>query len=252
VSSLIGLCLPFAQSRRLHWAIEWVHGDGGSHISEIREDTPLARSYTPIFYKHNGESKKRKREGENSPNEVPKQKLDSLEHDIFHDGVHHEDITTAAMVASTELNSSDVPPTRAKAEDEKTEQLQLKPGTADELGNYFYLVKPHTSGTQKVLIPLSPTDGLQDCLRNQVILEFPTVQVLPYPPAALPSTFILEDDYLDKSKRERDEMQRLVAESEDPKVDKFKAELDKSAAQSIPNASDILATLERDISGSIS
>jgi hypothetical protein len=240
-----------------------VHGDGVSHVSEIREDTPLSRSYTPIFCKYNGESKKRKREIESSVDGNSKLDVESSERDSKHDGESHDKTSTQAQAAAimptessapnaplidvtpTELSAPDAPPIDVKPEDEKGDQIQLKPGTADDVGNFFYLLKPHTSGAQKVLIPLSPTDSLQNCLRNQVVLEFPTIQVLSHPPVALPSNFILEDDYLDKSKKERDEMQRLVADIEDPMVENFKAE-------PIPNASDILATLEKDISGSLS
>jgi hypothetical protein len=255
VSSSVRTCLPLSQSRRLHWAIEWVHGDGVSHIAEIREDTPLYRSYTPVFYKHNGESKKRKRENESGLNGKSANKADSSELVAEHVEVSDGNISPAPTVAgnvSTELSTVDTPSTQIKMDDVKSEQVELRRGTADDLGNYFYLVKPHTSGAQKVLIPLSPTDGLQDCLRNQVVLEFPTVQVLSHGPDALPPSFILEADYLDKFKKEQDEMQRLVAEVEDAKAGNFKADPGISAAEHMPNASDILATLERDISGTLS
>jgi hypothetical protein len=83
---------------------------------------------------------------------------------------------------------------------------EARPGTADNAGNHYYLVKPRTGSTQKVLIPLSPFDTLSKCLNQQVILEFPSIEVSSKPPSELPSDCILEKDHLGKFKTEQVDM----------------------------------------------
>jgi len=94
-----------------------------------------------------------------------------------------------------------------------------KPGTADNTGNHYYLVKPRTGYTQKVLIPLSPFDILSKCLRQQVILEFPSIEVLSKPPSELPSNYILEEDYLGKFKTEQVEVKSRITTNDEVKTE---------------------------------
>jgi hypothetical protein len=239
-----------------------VHDDGASDISEIPEDMPLTRGYDSVFFKHTGQSRKRKREidAENESGVIEKFKTKqprspSTPAEAIADASTKPGTSNAAAVQAKigdETSALDAPSLTTKPDGQKKDEDELKPGIADDMGNYFYLVKPHTSGAQRVLIPLSPTDALQQSLRNQTVLEFPTVQVLSHPPDALPSLFILEEIYLDKFKKQQDEMQRLVAEVEEPKLEKTRTEHIHSTIDPIPNASDILATLERDIGGSVS
>jgi hypothetical protein len=231
-----------------------VHADGVCHIGDVPEDLAITRPYTWAFLKHTGQSKKRKREAgaDTNPSLVEQSKCDTESSPkAIKEGEGADDdnpsSTAGEALASTELSISDAKSVNTKIGDNEQEQLELEPGEADDYGNYFYLVKPHTSGARKVLIPLSPTDCLQQCLRDQTVLEFPTVQILPHPPNALPSHFVLEVDYLNKFDEQRDKMQRLVAEIDIPNVEQKKVDLDPSAVASIPNASDILATLEKDI-----
>lgn len=61
----------------------------------------------------------------------------------------------------------------------------------------FYLHRPFTSAKHpKVLIPLPPFDSLDTLLYNRVVLEFPTIYVLPFAANALPAGYMLEEDYL--------------------------------------------------------
>jgi hypothetical protein len=233
-----------------------VHADGVSHIGDVPEDLPITRPYTWVFLKHTGQSKKRKHEaGTDTDSRVVEQSNHDVESlvKVFKEGEEAHDYTTsmtADTLASTELSVVDAQSTENKNENNNKKHVELLPGVADDYGNYFYLVKPHTSGARKVLIPLSPTDGLQQCLQNQTVLEFPTIQILTHPPDALQSHFILENDYLDKFNEQRDEMQRLVAENDVSKTEQIKSVPDQSAAISIPNASDIMATLEKDMGSS--
>jgi hypothetical protein len=132
-----------------------------------------------------------------------------------------------------------------------SELLRQPPGSPDDKGNYYYLVKPHTTGTEKVLIVLSPTDNLLDCLRNQTVLEFPTIQVLSSPPQSLPKGFILVHDWLDRFNKEQDEMKRLLEEAGGLEAGEVQQDITEETLppglKKISNANDILAILERDV-----
>jgi hypothetical protein len=51
---------------------------------------------------------------------------------------------------------------------------------------------------ERVLVPVAPLAALQDCLRNRVVLEYPTFYVLADPPESLPAGFISEATYLER------------------------------------------------------
>ena len=73
----------------------------------------------------------------------------------------------------------------------------------NDKGRHFYLLKPHTPSHQaKVLILLDPSKSLFEQLHNQVVLEFPTIIVLPQSPSNLPPDYILEDDFYRRCKTE--------------------------------------------------
>lgn len=128
------------------------------------------------------------------------------------------------------------------------ELVRQPPGSPDEKGNYYYLLKPRTTGTEKVLIVLSPTDSLLDCLRNQTVLEFPSIQVLSNPPHALPNGFILVRSWLDKFNKETE---RLVEEAGDLDGEEILQDLNEEdlhpGLQKMSNADDVLAMLQQDV-----
>jgi hypothetical protein len=244
----------------LLWTVEWVHEDQTTSIGQSFDTRALAAEYTPFFNKLHGIStKKRKRGAVKEATSSIKNEQDLLTYVAPTADSSSQDtsvpvekggdttmIVTPA-VASASAESENVP---TKREDECGEDIKVEsnPGTADRNGNYYYLLKPHTRGSQKVLIPLSPTDCLLASLRYQTVLEFPTIQVLSQAPDTLPKEFILEDEYLAVFKAEQDELQKLVAEAGDIATGPNESQA-RAGGQPIPNAHDILANLERDMGG---
>ncbi|TKA83663.1 hypothetical protein B0A55_00460 [Friedmanniomyces simplex] len=78
---------------------------------------------------------------------------------------------------------------------------------------HFYLIRPATASTSKVLIPLDGKATLSECLANRTIQEYPTVFVLSNGPKALPAGFMLYDDYVRIMKGEDAELARLQRSS---------------------------------------
>ena len=67
---------------------------------------------------------------------------------------------------------------------------------------HFYLHVPRLPSPQPVLIPLPPDSNLFTCLRNHLILEFPTIYVLPYPTSELPVGYLTEEAFDKKMQQE--------------------------------------------------
>ncbi|KAI9794342.1 MAG: hypothetical protein M1816_005411 [Peltula sp. TS41687] len=102
-----------------------------------------------------------------------------------------------------------VPERRSSASQSTLEEV----GKSSPQSRHFYLLRPLTSTSSRVLIPMSPTSSIADCLRERVVLEFPTFYVLPYPSDALPSGCVTETQYLGPTNRERENQERDVGET---------------------------------------
>lgn len=77
----------------------------------------------------------------------------------------------------------------------------------------FYLLKPHTPSSQpRVLIPLDSSSTLTAALSSHVVLEYPTIKVLPRQAtdAPLPDGFILEEDYFRQTQQDVQELEALI------------------------------------------
>jgi len=108
------------------------------------------------------------------------------------------DSTSENTLSDTQTMQTPDPPMDAPTRPTETASHNHLSRTPDL---HFYLVKPLTSSTTRVLIPLQPTSTLQTCLRGQVVLEFPTIQVLKHPPNDLPEGFQLERAYIEETRR---------------------------------------------------
>jgi hypothetical protein len=74
----------------------------------------------------------------------------------------------------------------------------------------FYLVRPRTSSTRPVLIPLRPEATLAESLTNRTVLEFPTIYMFPASAPQLPAEFMLEAEYLKQEAQEQRELETLL------------------------------------------
>lgn len=81
---------------------------------------------------------------------------------------------------------------------------------------YYYLLRPRTNGAQLVLIPVSASMTLSQCLRGKVVLEFPTFYVLSHPPNSLPEGFVTDDQLHGDAKEELESTTELVSSFVEP------------------------------------
>ena len=76
---------------------------------------------------------------------------------------------------------------------------------------FFYLHAPRLPSPQPVLIPLSSSSILADCLRNRLVLEFPTIYVLEQSSNELSDGYITEGDF-DKKMQHANSRERVMAQ----------------------------------------
>ena len=64
----------------------------------------------------------------------------------------------------------------------------------------FYLLRPRTAAFKRVIIPVSGSSPIVDCLRGRVVLEFPTFYALPASDP-LPAGLMTDDDYRERCQK---------------------------------------------------
>jgi hypothetical protein len=81
----------------------------------------------------------------------------------------------------------------------------------------YFLLRPRTSTSRHVLIPLTPSHTLAESLHGRIVLEFPTIYAFPTSMAKLPEEFMLEEDYVKQEGEEQKEFDELMREL-DPEI----------------------------------
>ena len=76
--------------------------------------------------------------------------------------------------------------------------------------DHFYLLKAATTSVSRVVIPLRSQATLTECLRKQVIQEYPTILVLTDSPQCLPKGFLLLEEYLKQREGKAEELRKLL------------------------------------------
>jgi len=228
-------------TKELMWTIEWIQEDGSkvlqhrcsdsSTLQEIYDRLPDRLKIAP-----RKAGKKRKRtpiqssqvasstEANESSSAVPKEDIQ--------ENIPQEDapVVNVSALVTYDSDAEDAEESRRPAEgkriaDDKDleDDVQKNEGepeasstqAVDEKRLYFYLVKPKTSGKQRVLIRTKPKQKLEEILQRQEVLEFPTFQVLPNHWKSLPDDYILDINYTLKMRIREEEMKKLVDASED-------------------------------------
>lgn len=112
------------------------------------------------------------------------------------------------------LETSDSKDTRtlilSRIQSEQSRQAALRASKIPTGPPFFYLLRPHTSATSRVLIPLMPDQSLTASLELRTVLEFPTIYILDQGQDDLPDTFLTEEAYMKKRQEEDKEVEELL------------------------------------------
>jgi hypothetical protein len=208
------------------WTIEWVDAAGEINLSNSCEEwltiSTLYRQFRTE--KHNALKRKAgegwKDRSKRKRHEAPEQ--GSSQHSIIQDISGNDGSRRATGVEHNEetLTYPDSGNIMPPAVDDGAPSASTDPDpqpeaeTSDLNRLHFYLLLPGTSSSAKVLIKLDPQATLTTSLRNRIVLEYPTIHVLPHDPASLPEGYITEDQYSKVRQSEEDELKDAMAKAD--------------------------------------
>lgn len=218
------------KSGTIFWTMEWIDADGNRYL---QDDCPAAKSVAELHGLHQAQQRnaaKRRHEGASSANKSSDRKRRKVDASNEHvadsslrspeavplgttslqnvgsprrSDVHdHQDPLGDAAAQDTDKphdthDDDDRDPTAGTSAD-----ATLAVEATHQTETHYYLLKPGTTSNSKVLVVLDAQLSLTDSLRDRIVQEYPTIYALPYPPAALPSSYILESDYTPRASDE--------------------------------------------------
>ncbi|KAL1303820.1 hypothetical protein AAFC00_000280 [Neodothiora populina] len=220
------------KSKRIVWTVEWIDADGAKRLSEVHEAATIGEAYTAMLADKERGSKKRKRAGsvEASPSKTPRQgpvaaaeemakednprtstsAPDTLTGD---DTVIDEAAGVRTLVESEEPQEAEEDKRSlilSRIESEASRQATLRAAKSPTGPPFFYLLRPHTSATSRVLIPLLPDQTLTASLELRTVLEYPTVYVLDQGQEELSERYMTEAAYTQKLQEDDKEVEELL------------------------------------------
>jgi hypothetical protein len=169
---------------------------------------------------------------------------------------------SAPRIASSETNSnlearetassgSKAPPREDVASGDLPESQPdaASTGVSTESRYTFYLLRPRTSSSRRVLIPLTSTDTLGDALRGQTVEEFPTVYYFPAATPDLPPEFMLDEEYRKEEGEQQKEFEELMREVDPEILRRLKDDGTRSRGDEEVDSKRILDVLKQDLGG---
>ncbi|GME50808.1 putative hit finger domain protein [Neofusicoccum parvum] len=211
---------------RVRWTVEWLHEGASRDVHDADADKTLADLYSCLLAER---SRKRKRT-EQQPGELQNPTKHSKDEHVSIQAADSNHISASGQTAA-EPASDDTQEVPAGVSSSAEQSKHPQP-TAEDVSDIaaagehsdrntqthtpihsFYLLKPHTPSSQpRVLIPLDSSSTLTAALSTQVVLEYPTIKVLPCQGAGapLPDGFILEEEYIRQSKQDVQELEALI------------------------------------------
>ena len=278
------------RNRTLNWTVEWVHPDGKKTMDKLWETQCISDAYNDHLRHLDPSRPRKKRKPDHGPRE--KRKPSDKHEDITEsascvpmNGPVHDATTEAQPVDS----STTAPEGKRKREegefnvDRNAEGANQNISNATDAGEPgalqpsvhtsrpsedspaivpapkedfdFYLHHPSLPSRHPVLIPLPPDAKLATALTNRLVLEFPTIYVLPSKPdGTLPEGLVSEEDFFASAKKE------LIAEvgEEDSLVGGFEGDVEERRADDLEDGEvnegrllEVLGKDLRDVAGSL-
>ncbi|KAH7080322.1 hypothetical protein BKA63DRAFT_241602 [Paraphoma chrysanthemicola] len=206
------------------WTVEWLDDQQKRLLTETSSTCQIVDA-NPFALKDQHKGKKRKRNVDgalatttsNSQNASPSQNQDESVLDINNNlqVLSKEPEHPSPRRRATNPDSQEDEETQTNVAETHTSDTRHDGPSAESVGNgqyRFYLVKPRTSTSRRVLIPLEPTSTLSECLRGRTVLEYPTIYAFPGNMPTLPQEFMLEDDYAREEAGQEKEFDELMGQ----------------------------------------
>ena len=211
------------RTRRLQWTVEWVHPDGKRTLDRLLEIQRISTAYDDhLRHLHPDPTKKRFRPSDRHRDRVAWATAVSSSLPV-HDSATQEQPIGSAPTASigkrkreeddadvshdAESGNPTIPTAADPGDSSAVQQSASDPPPAREpppsANLSFYLHHPSLPSRRPVLIPLPPDAKLGTSLTNRIVVEFPTIYVMPSQPnGRLPEGFVSEEDFFAAAKKE--------------------------------------------------
>jgi hypothetical protein len=149
----------------------------------------------------------------------------------------------------------------AKREADMADTHPLRPSThgpsIQPMGNeqrLCFLLRPRTSTSRHVLIPLTSSHTLAESLHGRTVLEFPTIYAFLTSMQGLPEEFMLEEEYVKVEGEEQKEFDELMKELDPEILRRLKEgdgipQSDRGAGEEEIDDKKILDVLKQDLGG---
>lgn len=276
------ICIPRKASRNIVWTVEWIDDASKtrvltqtSSVQQIKDAQPFAH------YGVNSKSKKRKLNTETPAVVAAATTTTILESTQSQQHVApvaedqdqplqqiHVDvpISDAQSEPVSPVRGGTTPPRSEKGQPSKRE-VDVADGRPSDNGHdepsahtmgqpRFFLLKPRTSTSRHVLIPLDYSCTLAESLHGRTVLEFPTIHVFPADMDELPKEeFMLEEEYAELEGEQQKEFDELMGELDPEILKRLKEGEDGMPKNGIGNSDEevdskkILDVLKQDLGG---
>ncbi|MCJ1252198.1 hypothetical protein MMC24_000002 [Lignoscripta atroalba] len=186
------------KQRCISWTIEWVHPDGNRELGTCLASQMLSEAYRKHKERSQPPTKKRKRKSKEPP--VPDVATRNTEDPKLQPLPSTEPTTTTSIAPAppsplansspgTHPTTSIPPPTLNTTLTNPSSSSSPSPSDTSfpPPSINFYLHLPRIPSPLPTLLPLPLQSTLSTALQNRLILEFPTIHVLPYTPDDLPN-----------------------------------------------------------------
>lgn len=220
MSTLLGIDqaqLTLRSNKNIIWTVEWIGADKSRIITQSSAVEPIYRIH-PLFESPTSK-KKRKRDADAAPTSKP----EPLQGAVERTTTQVESSETELNIEAPESASSSSKPLvtyeqdAAGVDQQTLQSVPVQPEAPTDRRYMFYLLRPRTSSSRRVLVPLTPSDVLGDALRGQTVEEFPTVYYFPAVTTELPSEFMLDEDYRKEEGEQQREFDELMKDV-DPEI----------------------------------
>lgn len=231
-------------NKNIIWTVEWIGEDRSRTLTQSSAAEPIYRIH-PLFVSPSSK-KKRKREAEaeasvkNSISDEATQALDNP-----HNGTRLLSPLPSDPPAPRE---QDTQAEEAEAEPAESESVKQSEVAADERYR-FYLLRPRTSSSRRVLIPLTSSDTLGDALRGCTVEEFPTIYCLPSTTTELPEGVMLDEDYRKEEGEQQKEFEELMKDVDPEILKRLRDDGTATKADEEVDSKKILDVLKQDLGG---
>ncbi|OXV12159.1 hypothetical protein Egran_00080 [Elaphomyces granulatus] len=190
----------------LSWNVEWIFEDGKKTLKTCLEIFTISGAYDRVYNPPKGAKRAQVRRGKGQGKASGSGLVvNELQRDVASSVLPClEKMDQPPIGNQTNESDQDQKPKAAESNDEAIEPLEensLQSASLPPHRNvYFYLHCPRIATNHIVLVPLDPNMTLVAALRNRIVLEFPTIYVLPYSLHELSTgehtKYMLEDVYL--------------------------------------------------------